>query len=136
MKSSARSISTISYNVASAIVSGSHFGLDQFFSQAPDGTWIMLAHYNFFYSYPEWGKRWVNGKDHESHRVNTMCHVCGSLPDRNFAGIGTIYLVKSSDSNRVLLMCRNHIAGYKEWAASPLESERKFTQLELFAAWG
>ena len=139
------SISTITLTVCEKI--GVALGLndfEKFFQLASEKQYFVFTHYNFLYSYPEFGKKWANGEICQFHRVNTECHICKSVPDRNYAGIGTLYLVKQLESatskysvefdgkkkykiipispeaknvkgNRMILLCHNHIRDYDQW---------------------
>lgn len=104
----------LSLKVAEAITSSTLFQLQDFVSNAPTNQWIPFTHYNFYYSYPEWSKKWHNIKDHTAtmfHKIETACHCCRKTPTRNYAGVGTLYMLKSNINNKdkrahkLLLFC-------------------------------
>lgn len=125
-----RTISTITLNVAQAISSGATFELNWFFKDAFEDQYMSFCHHNFFYSFPEWNKVWPNGKESEFHRVHTQCNVCGWKPERNYAGVGSLYLLKSS--KRMKLLCREHVANYRKWDPHIEAKPKNPMQLELF----
>jgi len=127
---SERTISTISLNVANAISSGAKFELNWFFKEAQQNQYMSFSHHNFFYSFPEFGKEWPNGKDCEFHRVHTQCNVCGLKPSRNYAGVGSLYLLKGG--KRMELLCHEHVAKYKKWDPYIAPKTTNPMQLELF----
>lgn len=130
-------ISTITLPVALAIGNTSGFkNIEMFMNYANPGQYIDFTHRNFYYSYPVFGKQWMSGKDCEFHRVNTKCNVCNHMPERNFAGIGSIYLLHNGialdQTNRIVLLCQKHIAGYLPWSSIKDFRQLKTKQLELF----
>jgi hypothetical protein len=127
-----RTITSISINVAMTIASRPFFEFDTFLQKANHHHYIHFTHQNFFYSYPDFGKQWPNGKMCEFHRVHTQCHVCSWQPERNYGGYGTIFLLNNGISEntkgRMLLLCPNHVHGYTLFT-----TEKKLvTQLQLF----
>ena len=105
-------ISKVSLEVASQLSSCSTFGLQDFFNNATPGQIFDFCHYNFYYSFPEFGRQWKNGLSCEFHRVETCCSKCQAKPPRNFAGIGSLYLCM--DGNRkTLVLCRECGKGLK-----------------------
>lgn len=152
-------VSTLTYNVASRIISGVAFGLDKFHSEGGCNQYIMFAHHNFFYSYENvWDKNgervsYQNGKDQwiEYHQLNIKCHLCDDEIERNHAGAGTIYLLHNGISDDEILtgkkgnyhyikntpklsqficLCQEHIKGYFPFTQQLIQ--RKTNQLELF----
>lgn len=158
-----RTITTITLFVALAI-GGSEIlnQIEKFSKEAAENEYTNFIHYNFFYSYPEFGKKWLNGKDCEFHRVNTKCHLCDYTPERNYAGVGTIYLLNNGICNKdilvhkgfkksrgrlihineyepntprlsqMILLCQKHIGIYFEWCKNKEVKKLKKLQLELF----
>lgn len=148
---------TLTYNVAEKIRSGASFELDEFVKNGSCCEYINLCHYNFFYSYPEWQKKWPNGQEQQFHRVDIKCHLCDYRPDRNYAGVGSIYLLNNGigDSeimvlnrktkeneivkntprlSRMICLCHKHIKGYFPFSLNKpvVEEKPKYIQLELF----
>lgn len=95
----------ITQQVALAINSSSCNTIEKFVNEATCCEYMLLTHYNFFYSYPAWGKKWNNGKISQFHRVHTKCHHCDYMPERNHAGIGNIYMLHNGIND-------SHIAKY------------------------
>lgn len=157
-----RTITTITLAVALAIGGAEIFNqIERFSKEATENEYTCFTHYNFFYSYPEFGKRWPSGKYAEFHLVNTKCHLCDYMPDRNFAGVGTMYLLNngicnteilvhkgyrkergrlisideyvpnSSRHSRMILLCPNHVGSHFRWSPEKL-AKKKIMQLELF----
>jgi hypothetical protein len=113
-----RTITTISLSVALTIGSSKLFDeIKRFSQEANENEYTSFTHYNFFYSYPQWGKTWKDDKTCEFHRVNTKCHLCDFEPDRNYAGVGTIYLLNNGICNNEILICKGYetIKGKKVW---------------------
>lgn len=158
-----RTITTITLSVALAIGGVEIFNqIERFTKEATENEYTRFTHYNFFYSYPEWGKTWANGKSCEFHRVNTKCHLCDWQPQRNYAGVGTIYLLNNGICNdeilvskgykkergrliqqkdfvpntprlsRMILLCPNHVASHFLWCRNKEVKKVKPMQLELF----
>lgn len=125
-----RTISTITLNVALALNSVGFSRIEEFAEASEVIEYIPFTHYNFFYSSPEWGKKWANGKDEQFHRVHTKCNICGEAPERNYAGVGTMYLVNDG-RKRMRIVCGRHKTPYSEWQATPLLKKAP-KQLEIF----
>lgn len=149
-----RALSSITLNVALAIGTADCFNrLEEFTKKASCCEYTSFTHYNFFYSYPLFGKKWKDNKYCEYHQVNTICHICKCMPERNYAGIGTMYLLHNGvGDNEILIknngikqyikntprlspmiiLCENHINqnGYTEWEKS--KKIKKNNQLQLF----
>jgi hypothetical protein len=114
-------ITTLSIRVADAIRSGPSFWLNDFIAFGDCNDVFPFAHHNFFYSYPEFGKQWPDGKPCEFHRVDTGCHLCGYQPSRNHAGVGNLYLLHNGVSDEQILVrtgatvIRGREIQHKEW---------------------
>lgn len=102
-----RTVSTLTLNVALAICGSNCLTVKKFAEEADANEYMLFTHFNYFYSYPEYGKKWKSGKDAEFHRVNTKCHLCGDFPERNYAGVGHIYLLNNGLSNDEILVAKN-----------------------------
>ena len=119
-------VSSLTFNIAWQIGSD-RFLLKQFCKYAEPGQFIYFTHTPFFYSYPDFGKAWPDGKYCQLHQVVTSCHICGHVPERNFAGYGTLLLQRTATDKRLDLVCDEHVFG---WQFNPhLFSKR---QLALF----
>ena len=112
-----------------ALKTGPFEDYEKFAQQAKGCDYTSFTHYNFFYSYPAFDKSWPE-KSCEFHRVHTRCHVCGTEPSRNYAGVGTLYLSNNYHSHlacrRMIILCREHVHGLQRWPYEPAE------QLSLF----
>lgn len=157
-----RTITTITLSVALAIGGTEIFNqIERFSREATENEYTSFTHYNFFYSYPEWGKKWANGKQCEFHRVNTKCHLCDYMPERNYAGVGEIYLLNNGICNakilvvkgykkergrmipiqeyipntprlsQMILLCPKHVGSYFKWDKYKVKKAKPM-QLELF----
>lgn len=118
--------SNLTLNIAWQITSD-RFLLNDFYKHAEANQFIYFTHTPFFYSYPIFGKIWANSKACQFHQVNTCCHICGHVPERNYAGYGTLILQRSGQGNRMNLVCADHISGTQ---FNPLLFSQK--QLALF----
>lgn len=156
-----RTITTITLSVALAIGGTEIFNqIERFSKEATENEYTRFTHYDFFYSYPEWGRPWKNGKSCEFHKVNTKCHLCDWKPIRNYAGVGSIYLLNNGICNdkilvtkgyrkqrgrtiqqiefvpntprlsRMILLCPNHVLSHFEWNRN--KELKRVKQLELF----
>lgn len=154
-------ISTITLSVALKIGTAEIFNqIEKFSKEATENEYTIFTHYNFFYSYPEFGKSWLKGKDCEFHKVNTKCHLCDYTPERNYAGVGTInilnngicndkilvskgyetirgrkvqlhdYVVNTPRLSRMILLCDKHVTRYIEWDKQKNKPIQQ--QLQLF----
>jgi hypothetical protein len=131
---------TLTYDIAYRIMS-LRMGFETFFKQAKHNEWYSFTHQNFFYSGPEFGKQWANGQHSQFHRIQTMCNCCGKLPERNYAGYGTLYAYKSHAAlpkQRIVLFCRScrDWRDSKEFNALPIirttSTPKPELQLQLF----
>ncbi len=106
-------LSKLSIKLCHEIISGPSFKLDEFIEKHQYNHYIDFIHYDFYYSYPEFGKKWTNGELCCFHKVETCCYECNAKPDRNYAGIGTLYLVGFAPylNGRLTLYCRNCVPG-------------------------
>lgn len=158
-----RTITTITLSVALAIGGNEILNqIEKFSKEATDNEYTSFTHYNFFYSYPEFGKQWKNGKSCEFHRVNTKCHLCEYMPERNYAGVGTMYLLNNGICNdeiilhkgykkergrliqikeyvkntqrlsQMILLCENHVSSHFPWRSIPNVKQGTSMQLQLF----
>lgn len=128
----ARTVSTLTLNVALAICGSNGLTVKRFAEQAGANEYMAFTHFIFFYSFPEFGKKWKSGKDCEFHRVYTQCHICKEKPERNLAGVGFIYLLNNSISNnknRMICLCEKHVSSYFKW--NP-QMKTRGKQLNLF----
>ena len=105
-------VSSLTFNIAWQIGSD-RFLLKQFCKYAEPGQFIYFTHTPFFYSYPAFGKAWPHGKYCQFHQVVTSCHICGQVPERNFAGYGTLLLQRTATGKRMDLVCDEHAIGLK-----------------------
>ena len=119
-------ISKVSLKIASELASGERFSLEKFFLKAKPGEIFDFWHYHFFYSYPEFGKQWTNDQCCQYHEVTTHCSKCQENPDRNYAGVGSLYLLMNED-RKALLLCDECANGLKVFGEVPY-----FVQLRLF----
>ena len=119
-------ISKVSLEVASQLCSCSTFELIDFFQKAKPGQIFDFCHYNFYYSFPEFGCQWKNGLSCEFHRVETCCSKCQAQPARQYAGIGSLYLCMEENRKALILCleCREGLQVFGEIS--------NFMQLELF----
>lgn len=149
-----RYITTLSQSVAEQITTNRVL-LSEFIENAGNNQFFPFTHYNFFYSYPDFGKQWPGDKPCEYHDITTRCHLCGKEPERNFAGIGTLYLLHNGISNptiltvgpdgkrmwvkntpslsRMILLCEHHVGShspYRSKSFDPVAVQSK--QLTLF----
>lgn len=158
-----RTITTITVPVALAIGGAEIFNqVERFSKEATENEYFLFTHYNFFYSYPEWGNVWPDGKSCEFHQVHTKCHLCDWQPDRNYAGVGSIYVLNNGICNdeilvnkgykivrgkkvweheyvpntprisRMILLCPDHIGSYFKWNENKEIFVPKQMQLQLF----
>jgi len=115
-------ITHLTIRVAEAICSGEKVSLETFFRFGKANEFFMFAHHNFFYSYPEWEKKWKDEQICEFHQVNIACNCCGRIPERNYGGIGNIWLMKSNRERRDFVCFCNSC---KNWRTT---SQFKFNQ--------
>lgn len=151
-------VSTITLKVALELCPSERFTLLDFHSKAGCNDAYLWAHASYFYSSPEFGKCWKNGKSREFHRVETACHICGCKPERNYAGVGNIFILNNGVNDdeilvktgvhkvrgkavpkveyvkntprlsRMVLLCKEHIGSYFIYAVKEKTTEK----LELF----
>ena len=105
-------ISKISLEVASQLSSCSTFELIDFFQKAEPGQIFSFCHYNFYYSFPEFGRQWKNGLSCEFHQIETCCSKCQEQPSRNFAGVGSLYL-SMEENRKASILCDECAEGLK-----------------------
>jgi hypothetical protein len=99
-------VTSLTSNIAMEIVSTTKWELTDFIKNGSCCEYISFTHYAFFYNYL------TNGES-QYHRVETKCHLCDYKPDRNFAGIGSIYLLNNGvgDSHILIVESYNKIRG-------------------------
>jgi len=119
-------VSSLTLNIAWQITSDRSL-LNEFFKYAEAHHFIYFTHTPFYYSYPIFGKIWPDGKACQFHQVQTCCSICGQLPDRNYAGYGTLLLQRTGADQRMDLVCIKHKSGSQ---FNPLLFSQK--QLSLF----
>jgi hypothetical protein len=119
-------LTKISLKVACELSSGPLFDLERFFKQAKPGEIFDFCHYNFYYSYPEWNKKWPGGKELQFHQVHTCCNKCQEQPERNYAGIGSLYLLMN-ENRKASLLCDDCAKGLKEFG-----EREKYVQAAMF----
>jgi hypothetical protein len=126
-------ISFLTLNLANEICSGQTQSLLSFYLNAKSNEFFLFSHFNFFYSYPEYGKQWKNEKICEFHRVNISCNCCKKIPDRNYAGVGNIWLMKSNKENRDFVCLCNSCKQWKNTTEfKPIQIQNiKLQQLKL-----
>jgi hypothetical protein len=107
-------ITQLTLKIAEAICSGEMVSLESFFKNGLSNQYFLFSHYNFYYSYPEWQKKWPNSQDCQYHRINVACHCCGKIPDRNYAGVGNIWLMKSKILNRDFTIFCNSCKNWRD----------------------
>lgn len=103
-------VSSLTLNVAWQLNSDRSL-LNEFYKYAEAHQFIYFTHTPFYYSYPIFGKIWRDGKSCQFHQVNTCCHICGQVPDRNYAGYGTLLLQRTGADQRMDLVCIEHKSG-------------------------
>jgi len=118
-------VCSLTFNIAWQIRSD-RFLLKQFYKYAQPGQFIYFAHTPFYYSYPDFGKAWTDGKSCQFHQVKTCCSICGQVPERNYGGYGTLLLQRTT-GQRMDLVCGEHEIG---WQFNPALFSKR--QLSLF----
>ena len=94
-------ITNLTLNLAMRISSCEKWSLERFYKQGKLNEFFHFACYGYFYSYPEWGKKWADGKLSEFHRVELACNCCRKKFEKsNYAGVTTVYLMKSNQPRR------------------------------------
>jgi hypothetical protein len=132
-------ISSITLKVALEIGCAEIFNqIEKFSKEAHENNYTSFTHYNFFYTYPQC----------EFHQVNTKCHWCGEMPERNYAGIGTINILNNGICNdliiskkqyikntprlsQMILLCDKHVGSYYKWSPNN-QKKKELLQLTLF----
>lgn len=93
-------------------LTSNRWDFETFIEQAQLNEYFFWTHTNFYYSYPEWQKKWINTQDHCCyHKIEIACNCCHKQPERNYAGYGTICMYKSFRSTKkrqlFLLLCKS-----------------------------
>lgn len=100
--------SILSPGIALEINSGSKWDLQEFLKKSTENEYLPFwSHFSFFYRYP--GLQFV--------RVIVHCHLCKSVPERNYAGIGSIHLLNNGVNEREILISKN---GEKQWVKNSI----------------
>jgi hypothetical protein len=107
-------------------LSSCRWDLEDFFLNAKPGEIFPFTHYNFYYSYPSWGRIWPNGLLAQFHQLHTCCSKCHAIPDRNYAGIGSLFLF-FLDNAKASFLCDDCAKGLKVFGEVEM-----YLQLELF----
>lgn len=104
--------SVLSYDVAYEMASGEKWSLERFFKGGDNNDYMIFSHYNFIYHYPEWGKKF-KGVDYSFHQIELQCNICKKKPDRNYAGVGIIYLLHNGASHPETIIGERILDGKK-----------------------
>jgi hypothetical protein len=116
----------LTLNIVKAINTESFDIFSKFFEISKPNEFTVLCHYRFFYTYPAFGKKWINNENNfQYHRFEPFCEICKSKPDYNRFGIGSIYLLNSGKN--IVFRCENHLLAAKKFG---IHSKSK--QLTLF----
>lgn len=93
----------LTYQLAYKLTSSERFSLEDFYKNGTCNEYLSYwPHYNFFYSYPEFGKKFCNHEGGMFHRVKTVCHLCKCSTERNHAGIGSFHLLHNGISDETI----------------------------------
>jgi len=90
----------ISLELAEALNTASFNKLAIFFERSIENECLTFTHANFYYDYTT--------KPPKFNRVEISCNNCGMKPERNVAGIGAIYLLKTNGA--VVPICSDCVA--------------------------
>lgn len=129
-------LSQLSYNLALEIMSDVKTYFMDFAKRHEYNHYYMFTHYSFYYSYPEFGKKWNNTSDLCCfHKIETCCNECGYTPDRNYAGIGTLFITGYAPKvdGKFTLYCKDCVPGFN-FSEDPriTNFNTKTKQLQLF----
>jgi hypothetical protein len=86
-------VSSLTFTIAWEIGSD-RFLLDDFYKHADQQQFIYFTHQISFILIRNLGKR-PSEKCSQFHQVHTGCHVCGCEQNRNYAGYGSLILLRS-----------------------------------------
>lgn len=118
-------ITKVSLLVAMQLSSCSTFELHKFFQNAKPGEIFDFCHYRFYYSYPEFGMQWKNGKAMQFHQVYSCCRKCQAQPDRNCIGVGTLYLCMN-ENHKADFLCDDCSKDLPVYGAKPYYRQLAF----------
>ena len=143
-------LSAITKEIAVKISSSPKFELLDFIEKGDCNDYFLFTHYPFFYSYPEFGKKWKNEQSCQFHKIDIKCNLCDYVPERNKIGVGDIYLLHNGISDAEILviqkdksrkyvkniprlspmvcLCEKHIGSYFPYNKEQIKNR----QLELF----
>jgi len=129
-------LNKISPEVAKKIYSGAliFFEIDKLIKEGRNNDYIDLPHTSYYYSYPEFGKKWHNANAlSQYHKIECQCLLCKSKVEYNHYGIGGINLVFNKLYPRFMLLCDDCIEK-KQFTRFKTEKQRQkdVKQLTLF----
>lgn len=107
-------VTQLTLKIAEVICSGEKVSLEMFYNNGEYNEYFLFSHYNFYYSYPEWQKKWSNDQICQYHQINVACHCCSKIPNRNYAGVGNIWLMKSRMPNRDFTLFCNSCKNWRD----------------------
>jgi len=108
-------LNQLTIDIARKIAAGQKFDLDLFVEKHQYNHYLILNHYNFIYSYPEFGNKFINSNEScIYHKIEVCCSECGSIPERNYAGVGSIAIVGFAPyvDGRLKLFCMDCKPGF------------------------
>jgi hypothetical protein len=121
-------ITHLTLKLAEAICSGEKVSIETFYKKGKANEYFLFSHHNFYYSYPEWGSKWKDEQICQFHRINVGCSICGDKPDRNYAGVGNIWLIKSNRDRRDFVLFCNSCKNWRNTTEFKIEMPK---QLQL-----
>lgn len=129
-------LNKISPEVAKKIYSGAliFFEIDKLIKEGRNNDYIDLPHTSYYYSYPEFGKKWHNTNAlAQYHKIECKCFFCDSKVEYNHLGIGNIYLVFKKLNPNFMLLCNDCIekGGYLRFKTEK-RRQNEVKQLSLF----
>lgn len=129
-------LSQITVNIAREIISGSKFDFERFIKEHQYNHYMIFSHYNFYYSSPDFGKKWDNTDEQICyHRIEVCCHGCVRIPERNYAGVGSMAIVGFAPfiNGRLKLYCMDCKPGF-DFNTDPriMNFNQETKQLQLF----
>jgi hypothetical protein len=122
----------LSLKLAKILDSSSFCKIDKFYELAESRELLRFTFCQFYYSYPEFGKKWKSGEICEYHRINTECCMCHKpIKKLNNGGVCNAYL-KKAGRERMLIFCDRCVTNcsnlLSEWEPKNIISK----QLQLF----
>jgi len=129
-------LNKISPEVAKKIYSGAliFFEIDKLIKEGRNNDYIDLPHTSYYYSYPEFGKKWHNITAlSQYHKIECQCFFCDYKVEYNKYGIGNIYLVFKKLNPLFMLLCDDCIdkGGYLRFKTEK-QRQKDIKQLTLF----